>query len=97
MVQPVGQQRKDQLLMVTQEHQKLIDTAIGQFRDSFIVHLVRQAGSSQGSQVLVEGSLVLVYYSQVLFKGSQVLVIDIQVITVAVVQVSRREFFQASQ
>ena len=90
MVQPVGQQRKDQLLMVTQEHQPLIDTAIEQFRDSFIVHLVRQAGSSQGSQVLVN-------YSQVLSKGSQVLVIDIQVITVVVVQVFRQAFFQASQ
>ena len=38
MVQPVGQQRKDWLLMVTQEHQPLIDTVIRQFRESFIVH-----------------------------------------------------------
>ena len=45
-VQPVGQQRKDWLQMVTQVHQALTDTTIGQFRDSFIVDLVRQARSS---------------------------------------------------
>ena len=39
--------------MVTQEHQPLIDTTIRQFRESFIVDLVRQAESSWHSQVQV--------------------------------------------